>query len=128
MKATILYGSKRYTDADLHSYYRQFLIDWEYYKKNTSLGRDENYVKCVIASYNEYYYQRKMLEREVYKKNNRSFLTKLVDNTFGMLYDDSAVKYSCCFIEDLPYREEVLSLIEKYGKWSYDNHKFVINI
>ena len=62
------------------------------------------------------------------KKNNRSFMTKLVDKTFGMLYDDSAVKYSCYFKEELPHREEVLNLIRKYGKWVNDNHEFVIEI
>ena len=53
MKATILYGNKRYTDNDLSSYRSQFLIDWGYYKNNTSPSLDEFYAKPVIASYNE---------------------------------------------------------------------------
>ena len=128
MKATILYGNKRYTDDDLYFYRRKFLMDWEEYKKNTLPSLDSFYAKPVIASYNEYYYRRKIMAREVYKKNNRSFMTKLVDKTFGMLYDDSAVKYSCYFKEELPHREEVLNLIRKYGKWVNDNHEFVIEI
>ena len=126
MKATILYGNQRYTDDDLYFYRRKFLMDWGEYKKNTLPSLDSFYAKPVIASYNEYYYRRKIMEREVYKKNNRSFMTKLVDKTFGMLYDDSAVKYSCYFKEELPHREEVLNLIRKYGKWVNDNHEFVI--
>ena len=109
MKATILYGNKRYTDDDLYFYRRKFLMDWEEYKKNTLPSLDSFYAKPVIASYNEYYYRR-------------------VDKTFGMLYDDSAVKYSCYFKEELPHREEVLNLIRKYGKWVNDNHEFVIEI
>ena len=143
MKATILYGNQRYTDDDLYFYRRKFLMDWGEYKKNTLPSLDSFYAKPVIASYNEYYYRRKIMEREVYKKNkpdsiktarerteknNRSFMTKLVDKTFGMLYDDSAVKYSCYFKEELPHREEVLNLIRKYGKWVNDNHEFVIEI
>lgn len=128
MKATILYGNQRYTDDDLYFYRRKFLMDWGEYKKNTLPSLDSFYAKPVIASYNEYYYRRKIMEREVYKKNNRSFMTKLVDKTFGMLYDDSAVNYSCYFKEELPHREEVLNLIRKYGKWVNDNHEFVIEI
>ena len=128
MKATILYGNQRYTDDDLYFYRRKFLMDWGEYKKNTLPSLDSFYAKPVIASYNEYYYRRKIMEREVYKKNNKSFMTKLVDKTFGMLYDDSAVKYSCYFKEELPHREEVLNLIRKYGKWVNDNHEFVIEI
>lgn len=126
MKATILYGNKSYTDNDLNSHYYQFKLAWDKYTQETYPKFKEQYAKEVIATYNEYYYQRKEYETLVYKKNNRSFMTKLVDKTFGILYDDSAVKYSCHFKEELPHRAEVLSLIEEYGEFTYDNHKFVI--
>ena len=49
MKATILYGNKRYTDDDLYFYRRKFLMDWEEYKKNTLPSLDSFYAKPVIG-------------------------------------------------------------------------------
>ena len=92
MKLTILSGNKTYTDSDLSTYYYQFTRNWDKYCKETYPKFKEQCAKEVIASYNEYYYNRKRIETLVYKKNNRSFMTKLVDKTLGILYDDSAVE------------------------------------
>lgn len=126
MKGTVLYGNKIYTDSDLSTYRYQFIVNWDKYYKETYSKFKEQYAQKVIASYNEYYYNRKEIETFVYKKNNRGFMTKLVDKTLGILYDDSAVKYSCHFKEELPHKAEVLSLIREYGEYTYNNHEFII--
>lgn len=114
------WGNKVYTDKDLDYLYEDFLKAWNNYQRCPSLS---SYATEVIASFNEYYYEQNRLREEVRRHMNPKWYERMIDQAS---FSQDSVNYSCRFSRELPYRSEVMSLVARYGRFTYGDHKWSV--
>lgn len=124
IRVQILRGHVHYDDKSIDNEYRKYLRNWESYEEYKS----ELSIRELIASYNEYYWRRGLMMKEVHKRNNRGFFGKMADEFFATMGYDDQRSYSCSFSRELPHKEIVLDLARKYGKYTFGDQPFVIQL